>query len=124
MTPRPLRRAPSSRPAYLDDLPVASGLYDPRFEHDACGVGMVARLDNEPTHEVITKAITALENLEHRGATGADRDRGLDDLAHMRSPLAGIAVEQLRGRVPPHDERGRGPLCGRREAGRSRARSP
>src|ERR1700691_6273576 len=50
----------------------AAGLYDPRFEHDACGVGMVARLDNRPTHEVISRAITALENLEHRGATGAD----------------------------------------------------
>ncbi|HMD52591.1 MAG TPA: glutamate synthase large subunit [Solirubrobacteraceae bacterium] len=52
--------------------PRAVGLYDPRFEHDACGVGMVARLDNQPTHEVLTKAITALENLEHRGASGAD----------------------------------------------------
>ncbi|HEV3034393.1 MAG TPA: glutamate synthase-related protein [Solirubrobacteraceae bacterium] len=52
--------------------PKAVGLYDPRFEHDACGVGMVARLDNVPTHDVVTRAITALENLEHRGATGAD----------------------------------------------------
>jgi glutamate synthase (NADPH/NADH) large chain/glutamate synthase (ferredoxin) len=52
--------------------PEAVGLYDPSFEHDACGVGMVARLDNRPTHEVIQRAITALENLEHRGATGAD----------------------------------------------------
>jgi len=52
--------------------PQAVGLYDPSYEHDACGVGMVARLDNEPTHEVITRAVTALENLEHRGANGAD----------------------------------------------------
>jgi glutamate synthase domain-containing protein 2/glutamate synthase domain-containing protein 1/glutamate synthase domain-containing protein 3 len=52
--------------------PEAVGLYDPRYEHDACGVGMVARLDNERTHEVIVKAIAALENLEHRGANGAD----------------------------------------------------
>ncbi len=56
--------------------PKAVGLYDPRYEHDACGVGMVARLDNEPTHEVITRAITALENLEHRGASGADAHTG------------------------------------------------
>jgi glutamate synthase (NADPH/NADH) large chain/glutamate synthase (ferredoxin) len=56
--------------------PRAVGLYDPRYEHDACGVGMVARLDNQPTHEVITRAITALENLEHRGASGADPDTG------------------------------------------------
>jgi glutamate synthase domain-containing protein 2/glutamate synthase domain-containing protein 1/glutamate synthase domain-containing protein 3 len=52
--------------------PQAVGLYDPRYEHDACGVGMVARLDNQPTHEVVVKAIAALENLEHRGANGAD----------------------------------------------------
>jgi glutamate synthase (NADPH/NADH) large chain/glutamate synthase (ferredoxin) len=58
--------------SYTKQPPKAVGLYDPRFEHDACGVGMVARLDNRPTHEVIAKAITALENLEHRGASGAD----------------------------------------------------
>jgi glutamate synthase (NADPH/NADH) large chain/glutamate synthase (ferredoxin) len=58
--------------SHIKQPPQAVGLYDPRFEHDACGVGMVARLDNQPTHEVVTRAITALENLEHRGATGAD----------------------------------------------------
>jgi glutamate synthase domain-containing protein 2/glutamate synthase domain-containing protein 1/glutamate synthase domain-containing protein 3 len=52
--------------------PEADGLYDPRFEHDACGVAMVARLDNRATHEVVEKALTAVENLEHRGAEGAD----------------------------------------------------
>jgi glutamate synthase (NADPH/NADH) large chain/glutamate synthase (ferredoxin) len=57
---------------HIKQPPQAVGLYDPSYEHDACGVGMVARLDNEPTHEVITRAITALENLEHRGANGAD----------------------------------------------------
>ncbi len=56
--------------------PTAVGLYDPRFEHDACGVGMVARLDNTPSHEVIAQAIEALENLEHRGASGADPTTG------------------------------------------------
>jgi glutamate synthase domain-containing protein 2/glutamate synthase domain-containing protein 1/glutamate synthase domain-containing protein 3 len=56
--------------------PKAVGLYDPSYEHDACGVGMVARLDNQPTHEVIERAITALENLEHRGASGADPRTG------------------------------------------------
>ncbi len=52
--------------------PKAVGLYDPRFEHDACGVGMVARLDNMATHEVVERGIAALKNLEHRGASGAD----------------------------------------------------
>jgi len=56
--------------------PTAVGLYDPRFEHDACGVGMVARLDNQATHEVVVRAIEALKNLEHRGASGADPSTG------------------------------------------------
>ena len=50
----------------------AAGLYDPRFEHDACGVALVARLDNVPSHAVVEKGLQAVENLEHRGATGAD----------------------------------------------------
>ena len=62
--------------SHIKQPPKAVGLYDPRFEHDACGVGMVARLDNRPTHEVIAQAIEALENLEHRGASGADPTTG------------------------------------------------
>src|SRR5438477_11107061 len=52
------------------------GLYDPAFEHDACGVAFVARLDGSRTHETVHRALTALENLEHRGAAGADADTG------------------------------------------------
>jgi len=48
------------------------GLYDPAFEHDSCGVAFVARLNGVPTHETLQRALTALENLEHRGAAGAD----------------------------------------------------
>ena len=51
-------------------------LYDPSFEHDACGVGMVADLTAKPTHATVDDALTILENLEHRGATGADVDSG------------------------------------------------
>ena len=54
----------------------ASGLYDPAYEHDACGVAMVARLDNVPTHEIVEQGLTALLNLEHRGAAGADPETG------------------------------------------------
>ena len=52
------------------------GLYDPTYEHDACGVAFVARLSGEPTHETVQRAIMALENLEHRGAAGADPNTG------------------------------------------------
>src|SRR5437660_2520742 len=52
------------------------GLYDPRFDHDACGVAFVARLRGGPTHEVVAQGIEALVNLGHRGACGADPDTG------------------------------------------------
>ena len=52
------------------------GLYDPTYEHDACGVAMVAKLDGTPSHETVDRAIVALENLEHRGAAGADPNTG------------------------------------------------
>ncbi len=52
------------------------GLYDPAYEHDACGVAFVARLDGRPCHETVERALVALENLEHRGAAGADARTG------------------------------------------------
>ncbi len=61
---------------YQDKRAAPSGLYDPIHEHDACGVAMVARLDNVPTHEIVEQGITALLNLEHRGAAGADPGTG------------------------------------------------
>src|SRR6202167_5775890 len=47
-------------------------LLDPRFDHDSCGVGIVATLRNTPTHEILTQALTALARLEHRGAIASD----------------------------------------------------
>ncbi|HEV7535402.1 MAG TPA: glutamate synthase central domain-containing protein, partial [Acidimicrobiia bacterium] len=52
------------------------GLYDARYEHDGCGVALVARLDGLPSHEAIRRGLTALANMEHRGAEGADADTG------------------------------------------------
>jgi glutamate synthase domain-containing protein 2/glutamate synthase domain-containing protein 1/glutamate synthase domain-containing protein 3 len=56
--------------------PGATGLYHPQNEHDACGVAMVAKLREGPSHAVVEKALAALENLEHRGAEGADPNTG------------------------------------------------
>jgi glutamate synthase domain-containing protein 2/glutamate synthase domain-containing protein 1/glutamate synthase domain-containing protein 3 len=56
--------------------PGASGLYDPANEHDACGIALVAKLWGEASHAVVEKALDALENLEHRGAEGADPNTG------------------------------------------------
>jgi glutamate synthase domain-containing protein 2/glutamate synthase domain-containing protein 1/glutamate synthase domain-containing protein 3 len=56
--------------------PGAIGLYDPNNEHDACGIALVAKLRGEASHAVVEKALDALENLEHRGAEGADPNTG------------------------------------------------
>ncbi len=56
--------------------PQAQGLYDPQFEHDACGVGMVCNLKGAKSHDVIHKALEILVNLSHRGACGCDETTG------------------------------------------------
>src|SRR5215216_5835233 len=48
------------------------GLYDARFEHDACGIGFVAQLSGEPSHSILAQALTAVGNMAHRGGVGAD----------------------------------------------------
>src|SRR6202158_5268040 len=60
----------------MDGLPVEQGLYDPRNEHDACGIGFVVNIKGEQTHEIILKGLQILINLAHRGACGCDPETG------------------------------------------------
>ena len=53
-------------------LPVRQGLYDPANERDACGIGFVANIKGEKSHDIILKGIQILVNLTHRGACGCD----------------------------------------------------
>ncbi len=57
-------------------LPPRQGLYDPANEHDACGLGFVANIKNVKSHDIVRDGLTILENLEHRGAVGADPKAG------------------------------------------------
>ena len=57
-------------------LPPKQGLYDPRFEHDACGVGFVVHIKGEKSHEIVEQALTVLQNLDHRGACGCEENTG------------------------------------------------
>ena len=57
-------------------LPAAQGLYHPDSEVDSCGVAMIATLQGRPGHHIVEHALTALRNLEHRGAVGAEEDTG------------------------------------------------
>ena len=63
-------------PPQLHRTPEAKGLYDPKFEHDACGMGLIANLHGIASHRLVDQALTVLERLEHRGASGADVDSG------------------------------------------------
>jgi glutamate synthase (NADPH/NADH) large chain len=56
--------------------PAPQGLYDGRHEHDACGVAFVATMTGVPSYDIVSKALVALRNLEHRGAAGSDPDSG------------------------------------------------
>ncbi len=56
--------------------PEKQGLYDPRFEHDACGVGFVVNIKGEKSHEIVKQALTVLVNLDHRGACGCEENTG------------------------------------------------
>ncbi len=68
---------PGSRPPIGAPRPPGpGGLYDDRFEHDACGVGLVADLEGRPSHELVRRALEALEHLAHRGATGSEETSG------------------------------------------------
>ncbi len=56
----------------LAGLPAAQGLYDPRNEHDSCGVGFIAQMKGVKSHQIVEDGLAMLENLTHRGAVGAD----------------------------------------------------
>ena len=57
-------------------LPTKQGLYDPQFEHDACGVGFVVQMKGKASHDIVEQALTILLNLDHRGAVGAEPNTG------------------------------------------------
>ena len=57
-------------------LPPKQGLYDPQFEHDACGVGFVVNMKGRKSHELVDQALRILVNLDHRGACGCEANTG------------------------------------------------
>ena len=60
----------------MNQLPKAQGLYDPSYEHDACGIGFVANIKGEASHEIVLNGLQILVNLAHRGACGCDSETG------------------------------------------------
>ena len=96
----------------------STGLYDPANEHDACGVGFVAHIKGHKTHAIVTQALQILQNLDHRGAVGADALMGdgagiliqlPDALYREEMARAGMAPDGSVGVVlPPFGEYGMG----------------
>ena len=80
---------------YIPDLS-KQGLYDPQFEHDACGVGLVANIKGVRSHEILRRGLEALCNLEHRGAQGADPETGDGAGVLMQMPHEFFAGEAKR----------------------------
>ena len=61
---------------HSNNLPQKQGLYDPQFEHDACGVGFIVQMKGQKSHDIIEQALTILLNLDHRGACGCETNTG------------------------------------------------
>ncbi len=59
-----------------NELPPKQGLYDPQFEHDACGVGFIVHMKGKKSHDIVEQALTILLNLDHRGACGCETNTG------------------------------------------------
>ncbi|MDE3166603.1 MAG: glutamate synthase subunit alpha, partial [Acidobacteriota bacterium] len=91
-------------------LPPAQGLYDPQFEHDACGIGFVANIKGQKSHDIILKGIQVLVNLTHRGACGCDPETGDGAGVLIQIPHKYFAREcaKLGFTLPPAGEYGVG----------------
>src|SRR2546430_16250420 len=60
----------------IGGLPQPQGLYDPRFEHDSCGVGFLCHIKGKASHKIVDDALLMLENMDHRGACGCEANTG------------------------------------------------
>ncbi len=64
------------KPGFRGGLPVKQGLYDPANEKDSCGVGFIAHIKGQPSHEIVENALTMLQAMDHRGACGCEANTG------------------------------------------------
>src|SRR6202035_3570671 len=97
-------------PPTLGSAPAAQGMYDPANEHDACGVGFVAHIKGKKRHEIIQQGLKILENLDHRGAVGADPLMG-DGAGILIQVPDGFYREEMAKQgvtLPPNGEYGVG----------------
>ncbi len=91
-------------------LPPKQGLYDPQFEHDACGVGFVVDIKGRKSHEIVRQGIKILENLTHRGACGCDplTGDGAGIMVQMPDQFLRKECARLHISLPPSGDYGCG----------------
>jgi glutamate synthase (NADPH/NADH) large chain/glutamate synthase (ferredoxin) len=99
---------PTETLAFVPPSPVRSGLYDPAFERDSCGVGFIADRKNRKTHATVSDALQLLRNLQHRGACGCDQDTGdgAGILLQTPDPFLRDAAKQAGFTLPAAGEYG------------------
>jgi glutamate synthase (NADPH/NADH) large chain len=92
------------------DGPEAQGLYDPAYEHDACGVGFVAHVKGQKSHTIVRQALQVLINLQHRGACGCETNTGdgAGILIQIPDRFFRQESERLGIDLPPHRGYGAG----------------
>jgi len=92
----------------LLDLPPKQGLYDPRFEKDACGVGFVAHIKGKKSHELVQQGLQILQNLDHRGAVGSEVNTGDGAGILIQMPHEFLMDECTKAgiKLPPEGEYG------------------
>lgn len=98
------------------DLPKPQGLYDPRNEHDACGIGFVANIKGKRSYGIVDDALKILENLKHRGGEGADQKSGdgAGILTQIPHEFFQRECEVLGFRLPPEGQYGVGMIFAHR----------
>ncbi|HEY7765431.1 MAG TPA: glutamate synthase large subunit [Aestuariivirgaceae bacterium] len=101
-----------------EGMPSAHGLYHPAHEHDACGIGLYANINNVASHAIVQSGLTILKNLEHRGAVGADPKAGDGSGIMVQLPheLFAAESERLKFKLPPAGQYAVGHLFMPREA--------
>jgi glutamate synthase (NADPH/NADH) large chain len=101
-----------------EGVPSAQGLYHPAREHDACGIGLYASINNIASHAIVEAGLTILRNLEHRGAVGADPKAGdgAGIMIQLPHQLFAEEAERLKFSLPPAGQYAVGYLFMPREA--------
>ena len=107
------------------DLPARHGLYDPRFEHDACGIGFVAHMEGKRSYRVLEMGLEALCNHAHRGAVADDRKTGdgAGILTQLPYEFFNRELRRMGFDAPPASDLAVGQLFLNRQNGEDRAQA-